>query len=270
MKYFENLTSYADYLKDNPFHKKLSINLESYGAIEKKTPKKSNNLSPEDQAYAASLDDLVRLHYLATSRKVMTILEFGVGKSSIVFDDALEKNKKIYADFVSKNLRRKDPFLCYSVDDNEHWIKVCKTSAETKNVIFHHSASITSDFNGKVCTFYENLPNICPDLIYLDAPCYYTPIGDVRGISTNHPDRMPMAGDILSFEHFLLPGTLIVVDGRGANARFLKANLQRNWSYSYSEEFDQHFFELTETPLGIYNRKQIDFCLGDQFYNRIT
>ena len=78
-----------------------------------------------------------------------------------------------------------------------------------------------------------------------------------------------MAADILSIEHFLLPGTLIVVDGRSANARFLKSNLQRKWSYSYCENFDQHFFELLEEPLGIYNKKQIDFCLGEDFYKRL-
>ena len=33
-----------------------------------------------------------------------------------------------------------------------------------------------------------------------------------------------MAADILAIEHFLVSGTLIVVDGRTANARFLKAN----------------------------------------------
>jgi hypothetical protein len=65
-----------------------------------------------------------------------------------------------------------------------------------------------------------------------------------------------------------LPGTLIVVDGRTANARFLKSNLQRDWTYYHSEAFDQHFFELTERPLGIYNKRQIDFCLGKEFYNR--
>ena len=39
------------------------------------------------------LDDLIRLHYLVTTRKVTTILEFGVGKSTIVFDHALRINK---------------------------------------------------------------------------------------------------------------------------------------------------------------------------------
>ena len=75
-----------------------------------------------------------------------------------------------------------------------------------------------------------------------------------------------MSADILTFEHFLLPGTLIVVDGRTANARFLKSNLQRDWQYSYIEEYDQHFFELKEAPLGVYNQKQIEFCLGDDYF----
>ena len=82
------------------------------------------------------------------------------------------------------------------------------------------------------------MPNICPDLIYLDGPDQFSARGSVRGITTTHQDRMPMSGDILSFEHFLQPGTLIVVDGRTANARFLVSNLQRQWAYFHSEEFD--------------------------------
>ena len=104
-------------------------------------------------------------------------------------------------------------------------------------------------FNDRVCTFYNNLPNICPDFIYIDAPDQFSVGGDIRGISTRHEDRLPMSADILSIEHFLLPGTLIVIDGRTANARFLEKNLQRNWEYFHSEEFDQHFFELKEKPL---------------------
>ena len=43
-----------------------------------------------------------------------------------------------------------------------------------------------------------------------------------------------MSADILVFEHFLQPGTLIVVDGRAANARFLKTNLE--FIYAESEK----------------------------------
>ena len=42
----------------------------------------------------------------------------------------------------------------------------------------------------------------------------------------------------------------------------IKTNLQRNWTHHHSEEYDQHFFELKEKPLGIFNKKQIEFSLG--------
>ena len=51
-----------------------------------------------------------------------------------------------------------------------------------------------------------------------------------------------------------------------ANARFLKANLQRNWQYNYVMEFDQHFFELKEKPLGRFNKAQIEYCLGENWF----
>ena len=271
MNFFEKLGSYESYLKKNPFHKLLNINLEEYGAVEKKIEYLPYHaVDPTlKEAFAAELDDLVRLHYLVTSRNVTTILEFGVGKSSIVFDHALNLNKKRCSSYVENNLRRSNPFECFSIDNNKEWIEVCKKTAKTSLVRYHHSECSISSFNGRICTYFEDSPNVCPDFIYLDGPDQFSPVGDVRGISTNHPDRLPMSADILAIEHFLLPGTLIVVDGRTANARFLKTNLQRNWSYYHDEVFDQHFFELVETPLGIYNKRQIDFCLGNDFYQRI-
>lgn len=271
MPFFDKLTSYKDYLLENPFHDLLNIDLDDYGEIEKKITRPvsyaiDSNLEEE---FSAELDDLVRLHYLVTSRKVTTILEIGVGKSSIVFDHALNLNKQKYASFVIDNLRRSNTFQCFSVDNNEKWITFLKNTVETSLVNYHYSQCSVSTFNGRVCTFFDNLPNICPDLIYLDGPDQFSPLGNVRGISTNHPDRLPMSADILAIEHFLLPGTLIVVDGRTANARFLKTNLQRGWSYFHHEEFDQHYFELVEEPLGVFNKRQVEFCLGEQFNKRI-
>ena len=272
MSFFDKLKSYETYLSENPFHEILGIDLEHYGEVKKKIEQSPyHHVNPDlKEIFAAELDDLVRLHYLVTSRKVTTILEFGVGKSSITFDHALNLNKQRYASFVKDNLRRSNPFQCFSVDNNEEWITVCKNTAETSQVNYHYSQCSVSTFNGRVCTYFDNLPNICPDLIYLDGPDQFSPLGDVRGVSTNHPDRLPMSADILAIENFLLPGTLIVVDGRTANARFLKTNLQRDWSYFHHEEYDQHYFELVEKPLGIYNKRQVEFCLGEQFNKRIS
>ena len=57
-----------------------------------------------NQPIISEFDDLLRLHYIAISRKVTTILEFGVGKSTLVFCDALERNSKDYFEFTSNNL----------------------------------------------------------------------------------------------------------------------------------------------------------------------
>ena len=166
-------------------------------------------------------------------------------------------------------MRRSNPFECHSIDNNENWLEITKNSHEFENVTFHHCECSLGTFNSRICTYYSDIPNICPDFIYLDGPDQASPTGSVRGINTDHPDRVPMAADLLAMEHFLLPGTLIAVDGRTANARFLKTNFQRNWEYSYFEEYDQHFFELREAPLGLYNRKQIQFCLGNDWIDSL-
>ena len=273
MKLFDKLTDYSDYLNKHPIHKLLGIDLSKYGDLNSKVIRDKNlSVDPNNKTpFPAELDDLIRLHSLVTSRKVTTIMEFGVGKSTIVFDDALRKNEKDFGPFVKKNLRRSNPFELHSVENNLNWIKTVKKSFTTlsKKNFIHHCPCQVSTFNGRICTFYNNIPNVCPDLIYLDGPDQFSPTGEVRGINTKHPDRFPMAADILSIEHFLLPGTLLVVDGRTANARFLKSNLQRNWEYNYMREYDQHFSELKESPLGIYNEQQIEFCLGSEWLKKV-
>ncbi len=70
---------------------------------------------------------------------------------------------------------------------------------------------------------------------------------------------MPMVGDLIKVEHFLTPGTIIVSDGRAANAKFLKDNFQRKWIYNNQSNYDQHFFCLDDPSLGKHNNNQILF-----------
>lgn len=260
-----NKIGYRAYLEKYPFHEDLGIDLSFLNKQHKDLNRKIKtsiyeyvdvkNITP----YPAELDDLIRLHYLVTSRKITTILEFGVGLSTKVFDHALTINMNLYSDHVGGNLRIANPFECHSVDTSKKWIKINKNKYESKRVIYSHSKCITATFNGRICTMYKKLPNICPDFIYLDGPDQFSVTGNIRGISTRHINRLPMAGDLLAMEHFLVPGNLIVVDGRTANARFLKSNFQRNWKYHYFKNYDQHFFELDEIPLGVLNERHIDF-----------
>jgi hypothetical protein len=259
-------SGYKKYLENNPFHLDLRLDLTYYGNYSEKDLSSKMNIDlwePVDPTVTkpkpAEMDDLIRLHYLVTARKITTVLEFGVGMSTAVFDHALSLNKKKYGAIVKRDLRRSNPFELHSVDDSAYWIEETKKRFNFNNTFFHLSDCEMNTFNGRICTFYKSIPNICPDLIYLDGPDQFSVSGEVRGISTRNSDRVPMSGDILAIEHFLLPGTIIIVDGRTANARFLQTNLQRNWDYTFFEGFDQHIFELIEEPLGSINAKHISF-----------
>lgn len=262
---------FMSYLSDSKIPQLLSINLDTYGdPRSKKISDPLYSVNPNiNLAYEPEIDDLVRLHWLITTRRVTTILEFGIGKSTIIFNDAIEKNLKRDKQFVSKNLRRNNLYECHTIDNYKKWINEVKKKNNLKRVRYHKSNLKMGTFQGRACTYYNPLPNICPDFIYLDGPDQFSPVGKINGLTTNHKDRMPMAADILVFEHFLTPGTLIVTDGRTANARFLKNNFQRDWCYYHDSENDQHYFELLEEPLGVYNFRQIEFCLGHSYFTRL-
>ncbi len=219
--------------------------------------------------FAPNIHDLIRLHRLCLSRKVMTVLEFGCGYSSLIFAHAMMLNSQKHGEYVRENLRRHHFFEVHSVDDMADYITIAseRTPEELSPFANFHKSSVNmTQFNGKICTEYHELPNICPDLIYLDGPSQHAATGAINGITTAHPDRLPMSCDLLKIEHFLLPGTLIVVDGRAANARFLKSNFQRDWAYRHEAASDVHYFELQEASLGKYNQLQIEYCLGGKWF----
>jgi|LakMenEpi03Aug12_release.lakeMendotaPanAssembly.Ray.scaffolds.fasta_scaffold1660803_1 hypothetical protein len=74
-----------------------------------------SNLDP----FEAELDDLIRLYYLVTCRKVRTILEFGIGHSTIVLNHAITINKLLRQEFVEKNLRSYNNFEVHSIDNSK-------------------------------------------------------------------------------------------------------------------------------------------------------
>lgn len=217
-----------------------------------------------DTPYKPNLLDLYRLHRFIIDNKRTTVLEFGVGWSTLVFAHAMSLNKEKYTNDV-KNLRRNNPFEVHSVDSEPRFIKVASDRIPgnlTTCVTFTSSPIRMTSFQGRYATEYHHLPLVNPDFIYLDGPDQFNLTNDINGFTTAHKDMMPMSCDILKIEHFLTPGTMIVVDGRAANARFLQANMQRNWDYTYSADADQHIFVLNEEPLGKYNRQQLDFYRG--------
>ena len=209
-------------------------------------------------------EDLARLHRLIRKRKSFTILEFGSGLSTIVMADALSKNK---ADFLAieekPELRNRFMFQIFSVESDKQWIEHSQSNFPKhllEHVNFHYSEIKIDTFNGRICHFYDNLPDIVPDFIYLDGPNPKDVKGNVNGMTFQCDERTVMAADLLLMESILLPGTFILVDGRTNNARFLKNNFQRNFEMSWDKYDDVTSFELKEERLGKYN------ILGSDFY----
>ena len=207
--------------------------------------------------------DLARLHRLIRKRKAFTVLEFGSGLSTIVMADALSKNKADFLGLQEKPvLRNRVMFQIFSVESDKKWIEYSQSNFPNhllEHVNFHYSEIKIDTFNGRICHFYDNLPDIVPDFIYLDGPNPKDVKGSVNGITFQCDERTVMAADILLMESILLPGTFILVDGRTNNARFLNNNLQRNFEMSWDKDGDVTSFELKEERLGKYNILGSDF-----------
>ena len=169
----------------------------------------------------------------------------------------------------AKLLRRGNLFELFILENNKKYLNITKKNINSffkKNNIrnkckIHYLYSNVSmvKYNKRIATEYEKLPLCNPDFIYLDGPDQFNIKGNINSINLRQKDFMPMSSDILKIEHFLKPGTIIVVDGRASNSRFLKSNFQRNWKYSYNNLNDQHIFFLNEKSLGQLNKNQLNF-----------
>ncbi len=225
------------------------------------------NQLPEDLNFTLppELNKLYFLHQFILLNKRINILEFGSGWSSVIFSHALNKNKNKYKNIVNNKIRRVDPFKLKIIETYKKFIRYSETKlkknlgSKIKNYKFLLSKVQMTNYNGNICTEYLKLPLYSPDFIYLDGPDQRNVLKEINGITTNYTDFFPMSCDILKVEFFLTPGTILIVDGRGANADFLKKNFKRKWKYQYIEKVGHHIFTLNEQSLGKYNSNQIKF-----------
>ena len=135
-----------------------------------------------------------------------------------------------------------------------------KNKKYNKIVKFNHSLAILEKFNYRPCAKFQKLPNITPDFIYIDGPCYMHVKGSINGINMRHKDRTLVSTDLLSIEHLLIPGTTIIWDGQKNNVNFFKKNTIRNWKIF--EDRNIFIAELNEKSLGIYNDNHLKLLNG--------
>ena len=214
------------------------------------------------------LDDLYNLYQYIILNKRTTICEFGSGYSSLIFSLALKELKNSFLNDV-KNLRMNNPFELFIIENEKKFLNISRKRIERFNKLLKVKNPIKINytitdvemalFNDRICTQYKKLPLCNPDFIYLDGPNQFNIKKKINGISIGHRDMMPMNCDILKLEYFYNPGTIIVCDGRAANAKFLRDNFTRNWEYYNDRRSDQHIFYLNDPVLGKYNDLQLKF-----------
>lgn len=207
--------------------------------------------------------DLVRLHQLIRQRKCFTVVEFGLGYSTLIMADALAKNDADWQRLQNKpEIRNRFMFQIFSLDASEEWIALTKSKIPSylqTRIHMQHSRVGIGTFNGQLCHYYDTLHDVVPDFVYLDGPSAKDVQGSVHGLSFGCDERTVMAADLLLMEPTFLPGTFILVDGRTNNARFLERNFSRQYSVCWHREQDITTFELNEERLGKYNHLGSDF-----------
>lgn len=216
-----------------------------------------------DVAFPPEADDLVRLHRMIRSRRCFTVMEFGLGYSTLAMAHALWMNRRDWATLDPEpEIRNRFKFRLFSVETSEDWIAEfnARLPAQLQDVVeVSHSTASIGTFRDQICTYYDRIPDVVPDFFYLDGPWAKDVQGDIGGMTFTCEERTIMAADLLRMEPILIPGTMIVVDGRTNNARFLERNFTRPFRVEWDAEADITTFELDEPRLGMYNRLGTDY-----------
>ncbi len=218
--------------------------------------------SKSKKVLAPNIKKLFFLYKLIILNKRLTALEFGTGWSSLIMSLSFYENSK---KFEKHNLPIKEnKFEIFSLDQSKKYLNISKKRLRTlkKNkakVNWLHSPVKMREFNSRICSEYNILPLCNPDFIYLDGPGLFEVKNSINSFSSAHKDLVPISCDILKIEFYLIPGTILLVDGRKANVEFLIKNFKRKWKYKYLKEIDQHLFLLEEKPWGKKNLQLLKF-----------
>lgn len=188
--------------------------------------------------------DLAYLHKSVRRMKPKTVVEFGVGLSTLVFTHALQANLD--------DQPEDEPGRLYTVDTSQYWLDNTRqklTDSANALVELRFSEARLTTVNGELCHVFDQLPNVVPDLIYVDGPDPATVVGEVNGLThtvERGEPRRAMSADVLLYEAGLKVGARIIVDNRKMNTRFLRRNLRRRWKFSGNKTDGRFTFALMD------------------------
>lgn len=232
----------------------------SFVEIIKKIEFAEKSESEKSDVYPPDYDDLYLLYSTVRKECVISVLEIGAGWSTFALTLGVLENKSWLVE--KYQLKNPNPFSVMSVDASQNYMQIAIARlSNSQKEIFRPvvSTPVLQEFNGKIVSLFDNIPFYIPDLVYLDGPDTDQCLGSVAGLVFDKNYSFPMAADLVRIENHLLPNTLIITDGRRANARYLESMFLRNWQVYYDPFGDHTFFRLEETPLGKLNESHFKF-----------
>jgi len=208
--------------------------------------------NPEtENPYSCELDDAYSLYRMTRETAAVSILEFGSGWSTLAFALAISENKRAMGEMYQ--VRHPNPFKVMTVDASAEWIATTLRRIPTSLQEFVFAKVATPrllEYQGQFVSFFDDLPYFVPDIVYVDGPDPEQVVGMIDGFSSTALHGLPMSADVLRLEPHLWPWTIVITDGRRANARLLEVNLRRNWQVLHDPFGDQTMLRLDETPFG--------------------
>lgn len=214
--------------------------------------------------YEPEIDDLYFLYNLVRDKCITSILEYGSGWSTYVMAIGLYENFLDFGLEHASKIRHPNPFKLMTIDASNKFQESALNRIDgsiVKNIIPIVATPKLTSLDGSICHQFDFIPNFAPDLVYLDGPDHDQVVGNVEGFEYKESFTQPMGIDLLMIESFLWPETIIVTDGRTANARFLATRFKRDWQIMHDPFGDRTFFRLNETPLGLISEEHINFRL---------
>lgn len=205
-----------------------------------------------------NIEDLARLHYICLSTKPNSILEFGCGFSSYIFHNYLSNFTTNHSEGCPNLLQIFEVHKKF-LDISTNRFNKLSNKVDVKSSICKIVKDLSRDDGSH---YYDGNINYIPQIIYLDGPSHHDiPYSkfDENNYSTQLGfTRPPISSDILKIESWLEPATIILVDGRNSNVRYLKNKLSRNWDWTESIDSRFNFAILNEKPLGNYNSRILE------------
>jgi len=213
--------------------------------LETQEPSRAHDAFPYD------VDDLYFLYTLVRNTCAISVLEYGSGWSTLALSRAISENRASFG--KAYEFEHPNPFELLSVDASKRWqsVALSRLQREYGSVVSTCLAPANLvDYSGQVASVFDGVPAFTPDVVYVDAPDPQQVTGQLRGSDAACLNEIPNAADLLFREFSLWPGTVIVLDGRTSNARFLHKNFRRNWQWLHDPYGDRTTFRLDEPPLG--------------------